>query len=179
MKINLSKTIAENMLALIHDANPSAASTVTLDKITVGPVQALTGDASGKNSQVTVTAKANMGYSQSVTIKYNRLGVNQGVNPLPASISIFPADTQAQRKTKVAAALGLMESQITVTAVGGGDIGLPANEDDTSVSVTVTPLANSSLYVGNPLNIQLTTPDTDIPLGNVVTVLVMNGFDPA
>ena len=179
MKIDVSKSIAENILNLIHDANPSTVATVTLSNVTIGAVSPLTGDPSSRNSQVTVTANKNMGYSQQVTIKFNRIQVNQGVNPLPAAITIFPTDTQAQRKTKVAAALGLMESEITVTAVGGGIIGTPANEDDTSVSVTVAPIANSSLYIGNGFNIQLTVPDADIPLGTVITVLVMNGFDPA
>lgn len=176
MKINLSKTVQENFLDLIHEANPGTTATVTTDKVTFGEVTP-SGDPN-LNSQVTVNARPNRGYSQSVVIKFHRLGMSSGVKPLPSAIQIFPSDTPAQRKTKVAAALGLMESEITVTGVGGGVIGTPENEDDTSVSVVVTPISTSALYTGDPLTIKLTVPDTDIPLNQVITVTTMNGFEP-
>lgn len=177
MKIAVNKSVQENILNLIKDSNPGA-SAVTLDKITIGAVSALTGDVSGKNSRVTITAVPNAGFSKSVTLKFNRLPVTSGVATLPTAISILPGDSQAQRITKVATALGLIESEITVTGVGGGTLGTPANEDDTTVSVVVTPKANSSLYVGSSLTIQLTTPDVDVDLNSIITNTTLNGFEP-
>jgi hypothetical protein len=175
MKIDVTKTVQANFLALVIDANATA-SGLSLSQFTLGTVAVLTGNAT-KNSQVVLTAIKNMGYSGAITLNFNRLSVSSGVKTLPTAISINPADTQAIRITKVATALGLIQSEVTITGAGGGDLGTPANEDDTTVSVTVTPNASSSLYVGSALTIQLTTPDTDIPLSSIITVVDMNGFE--
>lgn len=179
IKIDTSKSVQDNLLNLLLESYPT--SNFSLSKISFGIVTPLTGDPSGKNSQLTITAIKNLGFSGTSLFKFNRLTVSQGVpaGALPNAISINPADTQIQRQQKVAAALGLILSEVTITGVGGGTIGTPANEDDTSVSVVVTPNGNSSLYQGNPLTIQLTTPDTDVPLSSIITNTVMNGFDPA
>ena len=177
MRIDVSKTVSQNLLALILQANPGLS--MREDQITFGVAAELTGDATGKNSQVRVTAVANKGFSGFRDIKFNRLLVSEGVAALPTTISVNPADTPAQIRAKVAEALGLIEAEVEITGVPGENgQAFPENEDDTSVSVTVAPIANSTLYRGASISIQLTVPDTDVPLGTAIANDNMDGFDP-
>lgn len=182
MLINTSKTAIENLIDLIVNDNPSLASANLGAKVTIGaPSEFIQG---ALNTQVLLTAIPNAGFSGTKTVKYTRLGMSSGVASVPSAISINPADTQAQIKTKIAAALGLIEAEIDFVYEGQpqdddtNPIDIPVNEDDTSVLVSVQPKAGSLLYVGAALQIQLTVPDADIPLGDAITVDELSGFDP-
>lgn len=186
MNIDLLKSVDQNILDLIIAKNVGLE--MTLEQVTIGAASELVDDPSGRNSQVTLTALANKGFSGSRVIKYNRLGLDSGVAALPATINVNPSDTAEQLKTKACAALGLMESEVDVLvsfdsteytladAVTGSIF--PENEDDTSVSfIFRVPAAGSKLYIGSDVTVQMTVPDTDIPLSVAIADDVMDGFD--
>lgn len=175
MLIDLMKSVDQNILDLVIAKNPGL--TMSLSQVGVGAAAELVGDPSTRNTSVLLTATGNAGFSGTRTIKYNRLDVAAAVFSLPTTVSINTADTQEQIKEKVATALGLMLSEVTiVNATGGGDMDIPANEDDTSSMARVTAIGTSKLYVGTH-DIQLTIPDADIPLSEAIEFDIMDGFD--
>lgn len=182
MQINVTKTAFENLIDLIIDANSGLSGSLTPAKVTAGTPVAEAGTG-GRNSKVTLTAVPNAGYSGTVDVNYTRLGMSSGVASVPSAIAINPSDTQAQIKTKIATALGLIQSEIDYYYEGSpqddttNPIDIPVNEDDTSILVSVQPKAGSLLYVGAALEIQLTVPDADIPLNVAIAVTDLNGFD--
>lgn len=184
MNIDLLKSPDQNILDLVIAKNVGLV--MTLSQVAVGVAAALVDDPSARNTEVTLTATANAGFSGSRVIKYNRLGLDSGVVSLPSAVNINPADDVPTIKTKLATALGLMESELDFTF--GGDtlevaesttpgILIPENEDDTSKVIVVAAKSASKLYVGTALNVQLTVPDTDIPLASAIEFDVMDGFD--
>lgn len=168
MQINLAKTPQENILDLVRDAN--AGLQLTAAQVTIGAGAALDGDAT-YDSQVTLTAVPNAGFSGTKRIRYNRLRLDQGTASTVASVQVTDTDTEATVATKVAAAYGLKEGEFTTS-----DLVAPVNED-TNGSVVITPVDGSLLYNGAPVTVTLTIADADVPLETAIANDGMNGFD--
>lgn len=79
---DLSKTGPALVFGLINAANPSTfpAGPASATNVTLGVPSALTGDPSGQNTKLTVTAIANQGYTGSQDITYNRLDFTAVLN---------------------------------------------------------------------------------------------------
>lgn len=170
-KINASLTAAENILAIANALNPDL--NATAENVTLGlpTVSAGTG---GRNTAITLTAIANQGLSGSQTFAYTRLALAAGQAIATAKaipVVIAPADTDAEVLTKVATALGLIESQVALS-----NIVRPVDED-TNGSADVGVVANSLLYTGT-YAVTLTVPDTDVPMDEAAPVTDLDGFDP-
>lgn len=169
-KINTGISALENVLALINAANPGL--NATLEQIGNAPptVSAGTG---GRNTAITFTAIENEGFSGSQTYSYTRRALAAGEAIATAKaipVVIADTDTDAQVKTKVATALGLIESQISLS-----DIVRPVNED-TNGSADVDAIAASLLYTGT-YAVVLTVPDADVPLDEASPNTDLDGFD--
>lgn len=182
MELNIALSPAENFANLMNDANPGLGMDVT--KFTLGAVSPRVPDADTNNSEIVINAIPNQGFSGSVTITYNRLALTEGVVSVPSAISINPEDDLDTRISKVLAGLNLAPQHVQLL-VGGELVGesnpipTPANEDDDSVVVTVRALPSSTFYVGDDLDIMITVPDADVPLGTAVANTQMSGFDAA
>lgn len=169
-KINLALTAQENILALINAANP--ALNATLAQVSVGAPVAAAGTG-GRNTTVTFTAIADQGFSGSQTFSYTRRALAAGEAIATAKdvpVLILESDTDLQVRAKVAAALGLLESEISLA-----DIVRPTNENNPG-SADVVADANSLLYTGT-YAVQLTVPDADVPLDEAASVTDLDGFD--
>jgi hypothetical protein len=169
-KVNTSITAAANVLALINAANPSLNATEA--QITAGVPTAAAGTG-GRNTTITYTAIDNQGFSGTQTFSYTRqaLVAGQGIATAKAvPVQILEGDTDAQVKTKVATALGLIESEISLS-----DIVRPVDES-TPGSADVDAIANSLLYTGT-YAVTLTVPDADVPLNEAASVTDLDGFD--
>lgn len=169
-KINPSITAQENVLALVNSAN--AGLNATLAKVTVGAPSVAAGTG-GRNTSVTFTAIANQGFSGSQTFSYTRLALASGQAIAAAKdipVVIAASDTDNQVKTKIATALGLLESEFTLS-----NIVRPVNED-TPGSADVVANVSSLLYTGTYAAV-LDIPDADVPLDEAATTTDLSGFD--
>jgi hypothetical protein len=169
-KVNTSITAAANVLALINAANPSLNATEA--QITAG-VPTTAAGTGGRNTAITYTAVDNQGFSGTQTFSYTRRALASGEAIAAAKaipVVIAEGDTDAQVKTKVAVALGLIESEIALS-----DIVRPADES-TPGSADVDAIANSLLYTGT-YAVTLTVPDADVPLDEAASVTDLDGFD--
>jgi len=173
MKINAANSAIQNVLDLVIDANSGLA--LTSAKVTVGAPSVFAGTA-GRNTQVTLTAVANAGFSGTKVVDYTRLGVLTGTATAAAEaaagIVVAPAATAAEVKAILVAQFGLVADQVEVA-----DLVLPVNES-TPGSITLAAVAGSLLYVGNE-SVILTVADADVPLEDAVTNDQLNGFEPA
>lgn len=171
MKIDVAKSPLANLVGLLVEVNPG--KTVTAAQVTVGAPSVLTGDASGKNSSVTFTAVEGQGKAGSVTLKYDRLGLNSGVAVPVTEVAVTVEDDDATSLAKVIAALGLVASE-----VDSSDF-TKATDSDTDGSITLTPKANSALYVGEEIVILLQIPAAPAPeLDAEFTNTTATGFEP-
>lgn len=169
-KINLSLTAQENILALINAANP--ALNATLEQVTVG-VPSVAAGAAGRNTSVTFTAIADQGFSGSQTFSYTRRALAAGEAIATAKavpVQILESDNDAQVAAKVATALGLLASEISLASIVR-----PTNEN-TPGSADVVADTDSLLYTGT-YAVELTVPDADIPLDEAASVTDLDGFD--
>lgn len=173
MKVNAANTAIQNLVALVVDANPGL--TLAPAQVTVGAPSVFAGTA-GRNTQVTLTAVANAGFSGTKTIDYTRLGVLTGTATAAAEAAagiVVDVDaTDVEVKALLVAQFGLVADQVEVE-----DLVLPVNES-TPGSITLAAVADSLLYVGNEV-VVLTVADADVPLGDAVTNDQMDGFEPA
>ena len=169
-KINPAITAAENVLALVNAANPSL--NATLSQVTLGNPSAVAGTG-GRNTSITFTAVANQGFSGSQTFSYTRQALAAGAAIATAKdlpVTIAEGDSNAQILTKVATALGLLESQVQI-----GNVVQPTDEA-TPGSADITPIANCLLYTGS-YEVILALPDTDVPLNEAAATTDLDGFE--
>lgn len=182
-KIDLEKTIPENFVGLLKDANPSL--DIEPSQFTLGAASPRTPDTDTNNTTITITAVANAGFSGSAPITYTRLALDKGKLPQPVRVLIAPTDTQTVIRDKILAAYGLYPSEIEFMVDGTAwnettnKFIIPVNEDDTSSTVTIKHKLNSLLYIGPNITATLTVPDTDVPLMTAIAVKQMAGFAPA
>ncbi|MNU54542.1 hypothetical protein D3C71_436000 [compost metagenome] len=144
MKINLTVSPLANVLALVNEKNGTLLS---VDRITSGPAVAPTGETTD-NTEITLTGIAGHGYIGSLTYTYDRATLASQEIPTPSAIDVTATDTEADVKTKVAAALRIIESAVDFT-----DLTIPV--DATDGTVTVTPASGNLLYIGAPLTVAL------------------------
>lgn len=169
-KINTAISAQENVLALVNAANPGL--NATLAQVSIGLPVVAAGTA-GRNTEVTVTAVVDQGFSSSVVVAYTRraLSVGQAIATAKAvPVQILESDTDAQVLSKVATALGLIEAEVSLA-----NIVRPTNENSPG-SADVSADGDSLLYTG-VYSVELTVPDADVPLDEAVVVTDMNGFD--
>jgi hypothetical protein len=89
------------------------------------------------------------------------------------TLQVLAADNQAAVQTKVAVALGLLESDLTFSAYTA------AVDDTTPGTITVAPAANSLLYVGASKTVEITVPAVAAPdLEDEIVIDELSGFDP-
>lgn len=170
MQIDVSKSGLENLVAQVVADNSGLS--LTAAQVTAGVPATFSGGAGDQNTQVTLTAVEGQGYQGSKLVKYTRLGMDSGVAVPVTTLQVLAADNQAAVQTKVATALGLRESDLTFSAYTAAADGVPG-------SITISPAANSLLYVGADKVLEITVPDVDPDLGDEITNDELNGFDPA
>lgn len=171
MKINIALSAVANFLALLNNDNPGKAFSAT--NVTLGTPTVAAGTA-GRNTEIVITAVENQGYSGTETVSYTRQELAAGAAIATAKdipVSVAPADTDAEILTKVATALGLLESELTISNVVD-----PENES-TPGSADITADVDSLLYTGT-YSVTLSVPDADVPLADAITTTDLSGFEP-
>jgi len=172
MKINVAKTAQENLIDLIIDANPG--KSLTAAQFTAANPVVIPDDA-GRNTTIVLSAVVGQGYGAGdVTFKYTRLGL-AGVNVTPVtSVRVAEGDDQAASLAKVLAAVGILGSEVDAS-----DYAAPT-DDTVPGMITLTPKANSALYVGEEVVIELTwAPEVEPTLADTFTTTDLDGFEPA
>lgn len=169
MKINLTKTPLENLVLQIVEDN--AGLVLTAAQVTAGVPADFGG--SPQNTQVTLTAVEGQGYTGTKLIKYSRLSMNSGVAVPVTSVEVLDTDNQAAVETKVAAAMGLLKSELTFASYTAPvDVSTPGG-------INVNPNIASLLYQGNGVAIALTLPvPVDPDLEDEIVIDELSGFDP-
>lgn len=156
MKIDPSKTSFTNLVALVTERNPQAK--LNSNNVSFGAASPLT-DATGvSNSQITLTATKNLGYSDSVVIKYKRVTFDQAYPSFPNTFAVAAADTAAAVTARITAALGTLTSEFTINS--GNAITLPTAVNQ-SVNVTITAKTTSKIFqpgASKTITLQFTLP---------------------
>lgn len=169
-KVNLALTASANVLALINAANPALNATAAQITLGVPSVAAGTG---GRNTSIIVTAIADQGFSGEQIFAYTRQALASGAAIAAAKavpFGIAPGDSDAVILTKAAAALGLLESELTIANV------VQPVDENTPGSADIVAKVGSLLYTGT-YGAALTVPDTDVPLDEAAPVTDLSGFD--
>ena len=165
MKINLTKTPLENLVLQIVEDN--AGLVLTAAQVTAGAPSVFGGDP--QNTQVTLTAVEGQGFTGTKLVKYVRLDMNSGVAVPVTTLEVLAADNQAAVQTKVAVALGLIETELTFSAYTA------AVDDATPGTMGVSPKATSVLYTGAGKTMTIVL---ESDLEDEITVTELSGFDP-
>lgn len=171
MKINLQLSPVANFLAILNAANPG--KNFSEANLTLGAPTELVGGNGGRNTSILLTAVQDAGFSGTRTVNYTRqpLAVGRAIATAKATdVLVLGTDTEAEILTKVAGALGLLESELTLS-----DVEIPANENNDG-SAVITAKASSLLYVGS-YTVTLEVADTDVPLNDAITTVDLDGFD--
>jgi len=149
LQVDRAKSADQNMLALILTASSFA---FTGSEFTVGPASAQTpADPQEKtNSQVTLTAVANSGFTGTKTLRYARLVIGQTRPGAKVAYVIGGADTLSTLKSAIAVEHNLVESEFDITG------SLPAQGAAAAV-FAVTAAGASKLYTGT-INVSVTYP---------------------
>lgn len=172
MKVNLQLSPVANFLAILNAANPG--KNFSESNLTLGAPTELVGGNGGRNTSVLLTAIQDAGFSGTHTVNYTRQTLAAGAAiPTANAVSVLVqgTDTDAEILTKVASALGLLESELTISAIT-----IPANENDTSGQATITAVSTSLLYIGSYV-VELDVADEDVPLNDAITVSDLDGFE--
>lgn len=169
---DLTQTGKNLVFGLINNANPGLVNgALDTTNVTLGNPSALNGDASGKNTKVTVTAIAGQGYTGTADVKYNRLNLQTDVADLilGGAFSLVDADyaTVADLLTAINAALGLTlqaaDLSNAATAISG-----------TYPKTATVTVATTHLALFGSLTVTITEPQLD--LATEVTVLDLDGI---
>jgi len=170
MKVNIALTAAANLLAALNGDNVGLGASAA--NVTFGAPAVVAG-AGGRNTEVVITAIADQGFSGTQVISYTRQALSAGaaIATLKAvPFGIAPGDTNAQILTKAAAALGLIEDELTIA-----DVVQPVDEN-TPGSANIVAKVTSLLYTGT-FAAELTVPDADVPLNEAITNSDLTSFD--
>ena len=170
MKVDITKSASANLLAALNLDNVGLNATEA--QVTFGLPSVVSGTA-GRNTQVTITAVANQGFAGTKDVTYTRqaLVAGEGIATAKAvSVLIVAGDTDAQVLTKVATALGLVESEVSLA-----NIVRPVDES-TPGSADVVADTDSLLYTGTFAAV-LTVADADVSLEDAITTDELNSFE--
>lgn len=134
------------------------------------------------NTQVTVTALLDQGFSGSVDVSYYRPTLAEAHttpgSQIEVSTSLAETDMEAYAavvKTAIATAMQLREADFEL-AVPAADVPVPSSENN-PVTVDIVPVSTSLIYAGGAFTVTFAAVDTDVPLDQVITVTALNGFD--
>lgn len=171
--VNSSKSGVNNLYDLMNAANPGKGFTAA--NVSFGPATVVGGG--GDNTSVLITALSNQGFSGAVTRTYMRLAPGAAHGKTGAlKVTIASGDSQSAIRDKIVAAVGCIGVDVDVVGNGAaGAFNIPANEDDTSCTFTITAKATSYVYVGD-FSAQLTVPDADEPLSTAIPNDSLGGF---
>jgi hypothetical protein len=144
MQINTAESAVSNLLALIVASNPRF-SVMTEEALKVESVTALpTPDADG-NDTVTVVSGEGFGHTQ--PFSYRRLALAATVPDFRMAVTVSVGDDEADVLAAIAAALGLIASELVL--VDGSDALEGVSE------VTVDANVTSLLYSSGPFTVPL------------------------
>lgn len=166
MKIDVSKSASANLLALI---NLKAAQAYTADQLTIGAVATNDG---ALNSVVTLTAVEGKGFTGSVDVRYNRLGLDKGVASPNLTLIVAEGASLSSVLTQAAAQLGLREEEVEWAS----GTTLPA--DGQNGTATLQAKNGSYLYVGT-LELSLENPAEPVSMSANMGDGNLDGFDAA
>lgn len=175
MKVNLTISAAANILALVKGTagNETAAASLTSAMFTIGNPTVRTPDANPSNTTVVLTAVAGQGIAagSTKTITYKRNALDSKQTP-PGNVIVVAGDTEAQVKTKIATAYGLLESELIFSAIT-----VPA--EGATETVTVEVAATSLLYVdADGIVVTIENPAEPADFNSFVPQGQLDGFDP-
>lgn len=182
MQIAPNRTPIQNIAALVLAANPTFAQALSAANVffdsSVDPsvVTPLTGDPTGHNSQITLTAKTDSTLTGATTIKYTRLSITDAASQKTPSLNVpmSQADDQASMTSLLALYAGINPSEVTLS----GTYSRPADvSNNPQTTATLTINNGSIVYLdATTLNFTLTWQGKiDIP--SQVTQTNMSGFD--
>lgn len=168
---DLTQTGKTLIFALINTANPSLVNGAIDDSnVTLSAPAVLTSDASGKNTKLTLTAKADQGYTGTADVTYNRLDLQAVADiKVPGGLSLVDASyaTGADLIAAINTALG--------TALVAGDF----TNASTAISgsyprtATLTAVTTSLVFVGS-LAVTITEPQ--VALADALTTTDLDGL---
>lgn len=149
LQIDRAKSASQNVLAMILTASSYAFAGT---EFTVGNASAQTpaNPAEGTNSQLTLTAVANSGFTGSKTLRYTRLSIGQTRPGAKVAYVIGASDTLGTLKSAIAVEHNLVESDFQITG------SLPA-QGAAAATFAVTAIGTSNLYIGT-INVSVTYP---------------------
>lgn len=136
-------TATQMLLKRINADNASVGRFLSAANCTVSTANALTGDASGKDTSVTVTGTAGSGFHDQAVFYYNRVGLQAIIDASAAPTNVVPntgqitlADMVASFNATYGAFLNVADVQAaTPASLGGGYVG-----------VTLTPVVGHPTY---------------------------------
>ncbi|MGF6603680.1 PII-like signaling protein [Paraburkholderia sp. GAS448] len=144
MHINPTESAVSNLLALIVASNPRF-SVMAEEALQVESVTALaTPDADGND---TVTVVSAQGYGHTAAFSYRRLPLTEIVPADVPPVTVTVVDEEADILTAIAAALGLIASELVL--VDGSEVLEGAGE------VTIDASVSSLLYSSGPFTVAL------------------------
>lgn len=138
------------------------------------------------NTEVTITALLDQGYSGSVTVNYYRPTLDEvkttPEDQIEVNTLIYDEDDaegtreayEAHVLTQIANALELNVEEIEF--VSPGSVPVPFSEN-TPETVDVRPVATSLIYSGAAITVTFTAIDTDVDLESVILVTELSGFE--
>lgn len=178
-----AKTGFQNIVDLIVANNGGVAFSHTLDEsnITLGATSAYDDAANeNANTQITVTAVLDAGFSGTRDITYYRPTLAEAATTPGSQIEVVTAGADSDQaayevrvKNAIAAALLLRLEDFELT--DAGTVEIPENENN-PVTVTIQPVAGSYLYFGATMDVLVAAVDTDIPLEDVIVTQHLAGF---
>lgn len=156
MLINNSFTAFQNLLNLIADANPNS-GVINTDQVTLSSVTVLTPtQEDSRNSQITLTAVNNNGFTGSVAVRYKRLDLGVDVNMGTQNINIGENTTMESILNHLSTTYGLVKESLQLTG------SLPSSQGSTS-NIVLSAVPDSILYISSK-NLIASWPNEDANL---------------
>jgi hypothetical protein len=169
MKIDVTKSAIENLIAQIKSDNPS--STISAAQFTAGvPADVDIGLGRG-NTDLIITGVPGAGKSGTKTLSYTRLTVVQGTVAPTTELEVIGNDDEATVVAKLIATMGLVASEVETTNY------IAPTDAETDGLITIGGKLGSLLYVTNTFDIVLKL--SDISLEDDIPNGVLGGFEPA
>lgn len=181
INIDFSKSHLDNIIALARANNSTEMTGHTLDatNVSIGAPSVFDDEATnpGANSQITITALQDKGYSGDRTVSYYRPTVGE-ISTTPGTLPLVDtsdavSDTaayEARVKAMILAQYGLPEDEIVF-----GTVPVPGSENDT-VYLEVTPTTNNPLLQGAAFQAAFAAQDQDVALDTVIVNTSLSGF---
>lgn len=183
--VNPSNTGFINLRDLIKENNGGEAFTYVLNESNIEfGTPAVYSDVANPtaNTQVTVTAITDQGYSGTVDVSYYRPTLSEAHTTPGAQIevdtSLAATDAPAYAalvKSAIASAMQLREADFEL-AVTPENVPVPSSENN-PVQVDIVPVTTSLIYSGGAFTVTFAAVDVDVPLDQVITVTELSGFD--